>query len=62
MKRDISFLFVLLISATLLEAKTCSVLDYGGKADNKTDLGPAVLSAYKYVLFTFHLFLFQSLL
>jgi rhamnogalacturonan hydrolase len=28
------------------DAKTCSVLDYGGKADNQTDVGPAVLSAY----------------
>jgi len=28
-------------------AKTCSVLDYGGKADGATDVGPAMLNAYK---------------
>jgi len=28
------------------DAKTCNVLDYGGKADNKTDLGPAVINTY----------------
>jgi len=27
-------------------AATCSVLDHGGKADNKTDVGPAIISAY----------------
>lgn len=26
--------------------KTCSVLDYGGKADGKTDVGPAITSAF----------------
>lgn len=41
-----SLLFVLLLSCLHADGKTCSVLDYGGKADNKTDLGPAVLSAY----------------
>ncbi|KAG4440756.1 hypothetical protein IFR05_003743 [Cadophora sp. M221] len=33
---------------TPLSAKTkiCNVLDYGAKADNKTDIGPAILSAF----------------
>jgi len=39
-------LLLLCYVCALVGAKTCSVLDYGGKADNKTDLGPAVLSAY----------------
>ena len=26
--------------------KECNVLDYGGKADSKTDLGPALSSAW----------------
>jgi len=42
-------LFVLIISLIggVHSAKTCSVLDYGGKADNRTDVGPAMLNAYK---------------
>jgi len=26
---------------------TCNVLDYGARADNKTDVGPAIITAYK---------------
>lgn len=32
--------------ATKAAYKTCSVLDYGGKADNTTDIGPAISSAW----------------
>jgi rhamnogalacturonan hydrolase len=34
--------------STTLSAKSivCNVLDYGGIADNKTDIGPAILLAY----------------
>lgn len=28
------------------KVKTCSVLDYGGKADKSTDVGPALLKAF----------------
>jgi rhamnogalacturonan hydrolase len=42
----IIYCILLLTFASFLEAKTCNVLEYGGKADNNTDLGPAVLSAY----------------
>ncbi|KAH7379816.1 pectin lyase fold/virulence factor [Cadophora sp. MPI-SDFR-AT-0126] len=28
------------------KSKICNVLDYGAKADNKTDIGPAILSAF----------------
>lgn len=28
------------------KVKTCSVLDYGGKADKSTDIGPALLKAF----------------
>lgn len=43
-----SFLLFFVISGT--SGKTCSVLDYGGKADNKTDVGPAILKAYRFVI------------
>jgi len=33
-------------SAAKAKVKTCSVLDYGGVADGKTDLGPAITSAF----------------
>jgi len=32
--------------ATKTAKKTCSVLNYGAKADKSTDLGPALLSAF----------------
>lgn len=59
MKMIFSFL-LLLISFSFGAAKTCNVLDYGGKADNKTDLGPAVISAYKYVFIVFLFSIFTS--
>lgn len=34
-------------SSTKGAHKTCNVLDYGGKADGKTDLGPAIVSAFE---------------
>ncbi|KAI8823723.1 pectin lyase-like protein [Fimicolochytrium jonesii] len=37
---------------TKLAGKICNVLDFGGKADNKTDLGPALLAAYKQCIAT----------
>ncbi|KAH8927382.1 glycoside hydrolase family 28 protein [Atractiella rhizophila] len=42
-----SVLFASLLLPWLAAAvTTCSVLSYGGKADNSTDLGPAILSAW----------------
>ncbi|EIN04811.1 pectin lyase-like protein [Punctularia strigosozonata HHB-11173 SS5] len=39
--------FFLLFAQESLAFIECSVLDYGGVADNSTDLGPALLSAWK---------------
>jgi len=41
-----STLGALALAATAQAATTCNVLSYGGKADNSTDVGPAILSAY----------------
>jgi rhamnogalacturonan hydrolase len=38
---------LLLSTNAVLGYVTCSVLDYGAVADNSTDLGPAMLSAWK---------------
>jgi rhamnogalacturonan hydrolase len=38
---------LILIYIGLSSAATCNVLDYGAKSDNKTDIGPAILNAYK---------------
>lgn len=39
-------LVVLTLVSTALALTTCSVLDYGAVADNSTDVGPAITSAY----------------
>lgn len=44
------YIFSVLLFICEASGKTCTVLDYGGKADNKTDLGPAVIKTYKYVI------------
>lgn len=39
-------LIILSLVSTALAVTTCNVLDYGAAADNTTDVGPAMLSAY----------------
>lgn len=34
------------LTALSAKAKICNILDYGGVADNKTDIGPAIKSAF----------------
>ena len=34
------------LTALSSKSKVCNVLDYGGKADNKTDIGPAISAAF----------------
>jgi len=41
------FLLIACFVWNIQSQKTCNVLDYGGKADNKTDVGPAITNAYK---------------
>jgi len=38
---------VLIVYIGISSAAICNVLDYGAKSDNATDIGPAILNAYK---------------
>ncbi|KIJ60279.1 glycoside hydrolase family 28 protein [Hydnomerulius pinastri MD-312] len=40
------FLLALAAASGAFAAKTCNVLNYGGVADNSTDIAPAIMSAY----------------
>lgn len=44
------FLLVVAYSIDFTDSATCNVLDYGAKTDNHTDVGPAIIAAYKYLI------------